>query len=198
MDEKTAIDELQFIKKVIEDSRKSMTYNGLDYIFWGILVIIGMLIQYFAILSQVYFNFFWIWAVLIPIGWVFSFYNARSKKEKLPRTFSGRIISAVWGAIGFGMTLLGFIGTMSGAIKPWFISPLLSVFLGTGYYITGKIVEAKWISNLAFCWWIGAIVMFYYHGVHSIMMMALMMLFFQTIPGIIIYIKFRKEQEVKS
>jgi hypothetical protein len=198
MDEKTAIDELQFIKKVIEDSRKSITYNGMDYIFWGIIVIVGMLIQYFALLRHNYFNFFWIWAVLIPIGWVFSFYNARSKKEKLPRTFSGRIISAVWGATGIGMTLLGFIGTMSGGINGEFVSPILSVVLGTGYYITGKIVEAKWVSNIAFCWWIGGIVMFYYHGVHSILIMALMMLFFQTVPGVIIYRKYKKEQEAKS
>ena len=33
--------------------------------------------------------------------------------------------------------------------------------MGTGYYITGKIIEAKWISNIALGWWIGAIVLFF-------------------------------------
>ena len=198
MDEKTAIDELQFIKKVIEDSRKSITYNGLDYIFWGIIVIVGMLIQYFAILSHYYFNFFWIWVVLIPIGWALSIFNGISKKEKMPRTFTGRIITSVWVAIGIGMTLLGFIGTFSHGINPMFVSPILSVCLGTGYFITGKIIEAKWVSNLAFGWWIGAVVLFFYPGIHSLLIMALMMLFFQTVPGIIIYRKYIKEQELKS
>jgi hypothetical protein len=196
MDEKTAMDELQFIKKVIEDTKKSMTYNGLDYIVWGILVIAGMLIQYGALLSHYYFNYFWVWSVLIPAGWAFSIYNGKNKKEKLPRTFTGRIIAYVWGATGVGMTLLGFIGTMTGGIKPVFVGAILSVSLGTGYYITGKIIEAKWISNIAIGWWIGSIVMFVYPGIHSVLIMALMMFFFQTVPGIIIYRKYKKEQEV--
>jgi hypothetical protein len=157
-----------------------------------------MLIQYFSLLDHFYFNFFWIWVVLIPLGWAFSIYNGKSKKEKLPRTFAGRIIASVWGAIGVGMTLLGFIGTMSHGINPMFISPILSVFLGTGYYITGKIIEVKWTSNIAFGWWTGAIVLFFYPGIHSLLIMALMMLFFQTIPGIIIYRKYKKEQETIS
>lgn len=198
MDEKTAFDEIQFIKKVIEDSRKSMSYNGLDYIIWGIIVIVGLLIQYFALLSHIYFSCFWIWLVLIPVGWAFSIVNGKYKKEKLPHTFAGRIIVSVWGAIGVAMTLLGFIGVMTGGIKPMFIAPVLSVSLGTGYYITGKIIEAKWISNIALGWWIGAVVLFFYPGIHSILIMALMMLFFQTIPGIIIYRKYKKEQEVIS
>ena len=198
MDEKTAMDELQFIKKVIEDSKKSMAYNGLDYIIWGIIVIVGLLIQYFTLLSHIYFNFFWIWIVLIPAGWTFSIINGKNKKDKLPHTFTGRIIASVWGAIGVGMTLLGFIGIMTGGVKPMFIAPVLSVFLGTGYYITGKVIEAKWISNIALGWWIGAIVLFFYPGIHSILIMAFMMLIFQTIPGIVIFRKYKKEQKVTS
>jgi hypothetical protein len=194
MDEKTAMDELQFIKKVIEDTKKSMTYNGMDYIVWGIIVIAGMLIQYGALLAHYYFNFFWIWSILIPVGWAFSIFNGKSKKEKMPHTFTGRIISALWGATGISMTLLGFIGTMSGGIKPVFVSPVLSVALGTGYYVTGKIIEAKWVSNIAIGWWIGSIVMFIYPGIHSVLIMALMMFFFQTVPGIIIYRKYKKEK----
>jgi hypothetical protein len=94
------------------------------------------------------------------------------------------------------MTLLGFIGPMTSGIKHMFIAPVLSVSLGTGYYITGKIIEAKWVSNIALGWWIGAIVLFLYPGIHSILIMALMMLFFQTIPGIFIYRKYKKAQEV--
>ena len=113
----------------------------------------------------------------------------------MPHTFTGRIISAVWGATGVGMTLLGFIGTTTGGIKPVFVGAILSVSLGTAYYITGEIIEAKWLCNIAIGWWIGSIVMFIYPGIHSVLIMALMMFFFQTVPGIIIYRKYKKEQE---
>lgn len=198
MDEKTALDELQFIKKVIEDSKKTVTYNGRDYIFWGILITIALLIQYILHLTHTYFNYIFIWLVLIPIGWIFSYYNCRSKKEKLPQTFAGRIISSVWLALGIAMTILGFIGIFSKAIDPHFVSPVLSVILGVGYFITGKIVGAKWLTNIGFGWWLGAIVMFFYNSVHSSLIMALMMFFFQTVPGIVIYKKYKQEIEVKS
>ena len=43
MDEKTALEELQFIRKVIDEGKKSVVYNGKDYIFWGLIVIVGMM-----------------------------------------------------------------------------------------------------------------------------------------------------------
>lgn len=195
MDEKKALEELQFIRKVIEESKKTMIHDGKEYIFWGVLVIVGMILTYVFYLIHIFFNFIWIWVVLISIGWVFSLYNKKKWKEKQKSTFSRRIISTVWGAAGIGMTMLGFIGSFSGAIKPVFISPILSVVLGMAYLITGTIVEAKWVSYLSIGWWSGAIIMFFFPGIHSLLIMALSMLLFQTIPGIIIYRKYKREAE---
>ena len=58
MDEKTALEEIQFIRSVIEESKKSVVYNGKDYIFWGVIVIVGMMSTYLFQTSQVYFNYF--------------------------------------------------------------------------------------------------------------------------------------------
>jgi len=40
MDEKTALEEIRFIRSVMEESKKSIVYNGKDYIFWGIMFIL--------------------------------------------------------------------------------------------------------------------------------------------------------------
>ncbi|MGE5400197.1 MAG: hypothetical protein ACM3S2_07325 [Ignavibacteriales bacterium] len=193
MDDKTALEDLQYIRKVIEDSKRTMAYNGMDYIFWGILVIIGMLLMYILILNHVFFNYLWIWLGLVSIGWAYSFFNKTKYYTDRPRTFTTRVASSVWLASGIAMTILGFVGPLANAFQPMFISPVLSVVLGIAYFITGYIFESRWFSYLSFGWWTGGIVLFFYPGIHSLLIMALMMLFFQTIPGIIMFRKYKKE-----
>ena len=197
MDEKTALEEIQFIRSIMEESKKSILYNGKDYIFWGVIVIVGMMSTYFFLISHVYFNYFWIWVVLIPIGWIYSLYNRRVDKIQFPSTYAGRVMSSIWGAAGIAMTIIGFLGTYSGTIKPMAISPILSIILGSAYFISGKVVGAKWISYLSFGWWSGGVILLFVTSIYSFMIMALLMLLFQTIPGIIMYRKYKKEVEVR-
>ena len=42
MDEKRAAEELNFIKNIINESRSSFALNGKPYIFWGILIVVGL------------------------------------------------------------------------------------------------------------------------------------------------------------
>lgn len=198
MDEKSAIEDIQFIRKIIDEGKKRVVYNGMDYIIWGIIVIIGMISTFIFIMNKVYFNYSWIWAALISIGWIYSLYNSRVEKIKSPSTYAGNLLAAVWLATGVGMTIIGFIGTTMGTVAPMSISPILSIILGSAYYISGKIVGSKWLSNLSFGWWIGGIILFYVTSVYSFLIMALLMLFFQTIPGILLYRKYKKEIMVKS
>lgn len=193
MDNKTALEELQFIRKVIDETRQSVVYNGKDYIFWGILVIIGMMSMYIFIISEIYFKYFYIWVVLIPIGWIFSFYNRKKQKEKFPSTFAGKLIGNVWLTAGIAMTIIGFLGTLSKAISPMASAPIACIIMGGAYFLTGKLCQAKWISNLSYGWWLGGILLFYVRTIESFVIMSLLMLFFQTIPGIIMYRKYKIE-----
>ncbi len=197
MDDKTALEEIRFIRSVMEESKKSIVYNGKDYIFWGIIVMIGMISTYIFHMSHIYFNYFWIWVVLIPIGWMYSLYNRRVYKIKFPTTYAGRIIVSVWGSAGIAMSIIGFLGTYSGTIKPMAISPILCIILGSAYFITGKVVGVKWISYLSLGWWIGGVLLLYVTSIYSFLIMALLMLLFQTIPGMIIYRKYKKEVDLK-
>jgi hypothetical protein len=198
MDEKTAVEELQFIRKVIDETRQSVVYNGKDYIFWGIIVIIGMMSTYILVINEIYFKYTYIWLVLISIGWAYSLYNSKKQKSKFPSTFAGKLIGYVWGVSGIAMTIIGFIGTYSGAVTPMGISPIACIIMGGAYFLTGKLCEAKWMSYLSYGWWIGGTALLFIKSVESFLIMSLLMLFFQTIPGIIIYRKYKKEIAVKS
>ncbi len=198
MDDKTALEELQFIRKVIDETRQSVVYNGKDYIFWGIIVIIGMMSTYILVINEIYFRYFYIWLVLIPVGWAYSLYNSKKEKAKNPSTFAGKLIGYVWGVSGIAMTIIGFIGPYSGAINPMGISPIACIIMGGAYFLTGKLCEAKWMSYLSYGWWIGGTALLFIKTIESFLIMSLLMLFFQTIPGIVIYRKYKKEIAVKS
>jgi hypothetical protein len=106
-------------------------------------------------------------------------------------------MASIWGAAGIGMTIIGFLGTYSGTVRPMAISPILSIIMGSAYFISGKVVGAKWISYLSFGWWSGGVILLFVTSIYSFLIMALLMLLFQTIPGIIMYRKYKKEVEVQ-
>jgi len=198
MDEQRALEEVEFLKRIIEDSKRSVLYNGKDFIFWGILVITGMLLTYVFVQSHIYINYVIIWAVLIPVGWFFSLYNRKSLKRSYPKTFPGRIIAGIWGVNGIVMTIIGFVGPFSHLINGYAISPLLCLIMGGAYYLTGLVLESKWVRWLSIGWWLGGILLFFVTSINQFLIMIFLMLFFQTIPGIIFYMNYKQKTEAGS
>ena len=195
MNEHTAFEELAYIKKIIQDSRRKVIDNGLGFIIWGILVLLGLLSTYYMLVNKIHLGIPWNWIILVGLGWIYTFYQVirKVKKQKQPSSFAEKIIGALWFSSGLSMTLFGFIAPASGAVNGVFISPMISVVLGIAYFVSGFIYDYKWISSLAFGWWIGAIVMFFYPGMQVFLIMSLMLILLQIVPGIILYLKFKKE-----
>lgn len=193
MEEKQALDELRFIKKVIEDSQKIIADNGMGYIVWGIIIVVGMFGGYLKFKLHLDFDYIWAWVILIPLGWIFSYFMYKKRKDKVRvETFAGKMMGMLWFSIGFGMTIAGFVGYFSRAIKGEYISAVMAIFLGSAYYLTSVLNNQKWFKIIGVLWWIGGVVMFYVGGVSSLLIMALLITVGQIIPGIILYRKHKK------
>jgi len=65
--------ELAFIKKVMEDSRRIICNNGQSFILWGILISVGMLVTYLKIAQNWDVSLGWFWPALIAFGWIITF-----------------------------------------------------------------------------------------------------------------------------
>ncbi|MBL8018012.1 MAG: hypothetical protein JNK43_12125, partial [Ignavibacteria bacterium] len=65
--------------------------------------------------------------------------------------------------------------------------------LAAAFFVSGVIHNQKMFRYLGFGWWAGAIVMFFWYSPHTLLMFALMMLFMQVLPGIMMYSKWKKE-----
>ena len=198
MNEQTALEEISYIKKIIDDSRKTVIDNGLGYIIWGVLILLGLLSTYYIIVSKIPMTVPWNWIILIGGGWAYTIFNIiKHRQKKSSSTFAQKILGSVWFSLGISATILGFLAPASGAVSGVFISALISVVLGMAYFISGVLYSEKWVSLVAIGWWVGAIVMFYLPGMHVFLIMSLMIILLQIIPGIILYSKFKKELAVK-
>jgi len=194
MTELNAHQELAFIKKVMEDSRRIICDDGKSFIFWGILISFGMLITYLKVAGDWGINLGWFWPVLIALGWIGTMaVELKAKKKRATSTFAARILGSVWISCGVAMTILGFAGSLTNAYNGVFISPIISVVLGIGYLITGVIHGKKWVSLLSIGWWLGALLMFYLQNFETLLIMTGMMIFLQTIPGILLYKESKRE-----
>lgn len=194
MDDRTALDELIFIRKVIEDSKRTVVENGIGYIFWGILVFLGLMSGYIGMMFHLPINSIWLWVVLIGFGWCYTILaNIKRHNTLQTKTFAGKILMSVWIGAGIAMTILGFVATASGMIHGYAVSPLIGIVLGAAYFISGMIYDSKWVKMLSIGWWVGGIAMFYIHNIHQVLMMAIMMLVLQVIPGFIFYYNSKNE-----
>jgi len=195
MDENKAYEDLKFIKQIIEDSKREFVYNGIDYIVWGILTFIGLIATYFTIHWSFFRSIGIIWLGIVFVGYLFGYLNGKREERIMPATFLRKSISAVWTATGISMLIFGFIAPSNNHYLSVFICPFLATVLGTAYFITGSLVDGKWMKYLSIGWWAGAVTMFIIPGLYSLLLMAFMMLVLQTIPGIILYRKFRREMK---
>lgn len=199
MEKQQAELEISMIKKIMEDSRKIVIDDGIGYIIWGVLIMIGLFSTYFIILFKQYTYVFWPWIIIIAGGWTYSFiYYWKKESIGKVKTFTGKILGGLWLAAGISMCLIGFGGPIFHAIGGLTVSPLMSVILGIAYYVSGIVYAKAWIRNLAIGWWAGALLMFIFPGLHTLLIFAGMMAVLQIIPGIILYIKFKKEYQPET
>jgi len=194
MDEKKALEEISYIKEIMQDSRKAFVDNGVGYIIWGVIIVLGLMSSYFMIINRIENSYGLNWIVLIAFGWGYSFFmGIRHKKRQRSTTLAGKILAAVWFSSGIAMTIIGFIGSTSGGVKGVFVSPVISVILGIAYFVSGVVYGSRWITLLSIGWWAGATLMFYWPGMQVLWIMSLMMILFQVLPGIILYQRAKEE-----
>jgi hypothetical protein len=197
MDSQQAQLELNIIKTIMTDSRKIAIDNGIHYIFWGLVVTAALITNYIFLLTHVSGQYIGLlWFILMTCAWIVSAFIAkREAKTRKVKTFAGKILSAMWMASGITMMIFGFVGTVSGAINPIFICPVISTVLGANYYTSGVLHSHKWLRNLSWGWWAGAIAMFIFPTIHTLAIFAVMMICFQTIPGIVLYRKWKMSEQ---
>lgn len=194
MESKQAELELSVIKKIMEDSRNAVLDNGIHYIFWGVIVTFALLVNYAMLLTRTSMNYIgMMWFILmISAAIIDGIIGYRQVKRSQVRTYAGDLLSSLWKATGIAMFMFGFLGIVTRAYDPIYISPVISTTLGIAYYTSGAIQQLKWLKYISFGWWAGAFYLFIFPSVHTLLIFAIMMICLQVIPGLILNRKYKE------
>jgi len=188
--------ELQMIRKIMEESKSVVCANGKPFIMWGVLVSAALIVNYVftytgttdAILGMM-------WFVLMTGGAIASIVMERKEnKKRRVKPFAGDLLGTLWLASGISMFIFGFVGTVTGAYDPLFICPVISTVLGLSFFVSGSLEPMKWFKYLAIGWWLVAVLLFIFPSRHTLLIFAIMMLLMQTLPGVILYRKWKNEE----
>lgn len=191
--------EINYIKRLMEESRRSLAENGIGYIIWGVLVVIGIMFNYLRITDVTHINPLYVWMGVVGIGWAITIYWLKKEKRSPgSKSVLNKILGSVWFAAGIAMTLIGFPATMSGTIGGYGVLPLISTVLGIAYYVSGTIYGEKWIKLVGLGWWAAAALFMYWKNVNSLLVFAGLMILFQVVPGLYFYKKWKEYSTIKG
>ena len=194
MERNEAQQELTFIKKVMEDSQRTIVDNGGRYVLWSVLVLVGIAIKYLLDGLRSSLNPVWLWAPLIAAGWLMSLLlQRRTYTEIRVKTLAQRTLEAVWTGWLIAIPILTIVGYFSGAIESWAISPVVATLLGSACFATGRITGSAWLCGAGCLWWAGGIIMFLAPSAHSVAVLGGMFVLLQMIPGIILHKRWKAD-----
>lgn len=188
MEKQQAQEDLQFIRRMLDETRRTVVDNGMHYINWSVMPALGILGTYIVGLTQSPSAYiFWIWTAVVTIGWIISLLIGMKGERKRTPNFAERILTAVWVGAGITMTITAFAGMISEAFSPQAIPALIATIMGIPFLISGMAYDLKWFKSLAAVWWIAGIIFFFWNSFHTLAALGLLMILCQTIPGIYLY-----------
>jgi hypothetical protein len=179
--------DLAYIRQVMEQTRQFTLVSGDYFIVWGVLISLGLICSSLVIVTSIGLPIIGLWITLIALGWVLSLWLGYRKARYEPVTsYAVRLISSLWVVCGIAMTTAFLLGPWAGAVPYISIGGLSALFIGIGIFMTGILNGMNWFRNLAIGWWIGALVMFVWHGFATLWISAGLLIVLMVIPGIIL------------
>lgn len=184
----SAADDLAYIRRVMEQTRRSVALHGDGFIVWGCLVFAGLL-------GNLIFHFIrppgwaWLvlWAAVFVAGWIATPLLVRRRRRKAAASgHAGKLLGHIWLACSIAMIIMVFAGMPSGMIAPAGISGVISAIVGTGVLLTGTIMGSSWVRWVALGWWLAAIAQFFLPSLWPMLVMMLAIVVLMVVPGCIL------------
>jgi hypothetical protein len=196
MDENQAKEDLSYIKKIIENTRNVYIENGLYYIFIGTLIVVAIFGTQIAIYAKRFSFILWIWIIdCIVIFVLITIINIKKRRQQKVKTFTDKINRSVWIALYVTIALFGILSIIQPRIELNTGLSLISGILGIGYFINHNIIRSRWLIVLAIGWWGGAILLYFLPGNTGAMVMGILVILLEIIPGICLYSNWKKKRK---
>jgi hypothetical protein len=193
MDREKAYEELSFIKKVMEDSQKALFENGKILIVLSLFSLAAVAAKVFKDFIGWKANSLFIYVPMLLIGCIYGVYSKKRAYSRMGgATYAAKSMDHLWIAFLISTFVLCIVGYASGGIRPTAVPPVVAVLFGFTQYMSGVLSNQRWISAPAFGWWISSGIMFFRPGEHAVILIGILLILFQLIPGILVYRSWKK------
>ncbi|MDR0793468.1 MAG: hypothetical protein LBE82_09195 [Chitinophagaceae bacterium] len=188
---------LKIIERMLAGTRNRFYYNGFHFLFWGTLIILGCILQYFmeAAGYESKTKYIWLFTIyLSPVYTIFCFwYYSRFYPKRKKASPLDYIHGMLWGAFGISCFVLVFIAIQLKIFMP----PFLFTMMGLCMFASGAIFKFRWLYIGAVVFWLGAIAgAALKDGSISLLITAATMFLGYIIPGYLLWRKAKKEAHV--
>ena len=178
---------LELITRMIQNSKKNLELgSGNIFLLWGYLSLVTAVVVVLLVWQTGDMRWNWVWFAIPALGYPMQVYLVK-KEKKLVRTYTDKVIKAVWEIVSMAMAVAAIAFCLDVATVK-FILPLMVAFAGIGVAITGEVINERWIRNVGSMSFIIAVFsvtnafsigQWYYHTVIFIVCIVLMFI----IPG---------------
>ncbi len=178
---------LELITQVIRQAKSKFEEDGVIYMMWGILLFGTSTTQYFLLQNGYFKSHFYPYFIL-PLGMVVSILYYRNKQKRKGNQISS-MISVTWGVVGFNLMFMGFF--FWNALQSNMV-PVMLILMGIGTFVSGKAINSRLIMGAGLLLNITGFVGFQFALASHPLLLGISSLLFIFVPGLIIWIKKKK------
>jgi hypothetical protein len=169
MDKEKAVQDLEYIRTMMEETRQATIKTNPLFSLWGIatlvLTIATYIVVYIALSTEndsltSYIS--WLWWIPMTLLMLYSIsYFLRIRREFTGvQTLAMRVNQHVWMSVMVGIGIVHFLMPAAEAIYGgefnfalWYA--LILVLLASGLYVTGEVYSLRVLKRVAFLFWLG-------------------------------------------
>lgn len=192
MENRNAREDLELIRRMMEESRREVVDRGKHFLIWGVLPVVGLVATYMNAVEGGEPYAHWVWLGVLVVGWTASMMvgwrDGRTSKVTTP---ARRILSAVWVSMAIALTLVALAGMFGSLVSTHALPGLMSVMLAPPVLVSSVLTGERWLGLVAAGWWLGGAVMLFVPGLYTLLLMAAMSLLLLAVPGAVLYARSR-------
>lgn len=185
-------EQLDFIHCIMEDSRQGLEENGVPYIVWGAMAVLGTLASYGLNLASMSHFILPMWIGLFLCAGIILFFYFTYRKKASVHYFSNQIYSALWLGISLFGSSAGIISLLTGrGFSLASALTLISILLALGYLLSSILTGWKFLGVASIFWWLGGLGFLVVPEFWAPGLMAFLALVLELVPGIFLFRKSR-------
>ena len=189
---------LKIIQEIIQQRKQKYGANGFFLLFWGALIALSGIVQFTMLIS----NFYpkqsgMVWAVLMPLGFVINFgILLRNRGEQRKAFLSADWLDWAWCVAGI-VALLSFC--MPFSLWNHYEIALLTIYFPFAFVALAVALHLKmrlWVATSLIAIVIIYTVLYCQYGVYLPLLSSVLACLLFLIPGVQLYIHYKKQQNV--